>query len=290
MSTAFSLFVIIGTLGSLIVFTLLLLMNRKVENPGQTTGHVYDGIEEYDNPMPAWWFWGFLLSIVFALGYLIYYPGLGNFPGLSGWTSIDRLREQQQAADEQYGPVFAQYRDVPVEELAGNTVAMRMGQRLFANNCAQCHGTAGTGSMGFPNLTDDSWQWGGSVDQIRATLTNGRQAAMPSWSGVLDEYGIRDVTEYLLQISGQDANTEQATAGAQQFTRLCAACHGGDGTGQALLGAPDLTDNVWLYGGSREQIADVLRNGRNGNMPAFEQRLGDDRIHILSAYVRSLAQ
>lgn len=290
MSTGFSLFVIIGTLGSLIVFTLLLVMNRKVKNPGQTTGHVYDGIEEYDNPMPAWWFWGFLLSILFAFAYLIYYPGLGNFPGLSGWTSTGQLVADQQAADQRYGPIFAQYQDIPIDELATVTPAMRMGQRLFANNCAQCHGVAGTGSPGFPNLTDGNWQWGDSADQIKATLMHGRQAVMPAWSGVLDEYGIRDVTEFVLQLSGREVIAQQASAGAAHYARLCAACHGTDGSGQPLLGAPNLTSNSWLYGGTREQIADVLRNGRNGMMPGFAERLGDDRVHILSAYVRSLSQ
>lgn len=289
MSTGFSLFVIIGTLGSLLVFTLLLLLNRKVSNPGQTTGHEYDGIEEYDNPLPAWWFWGFLLSIVFALGYLIYYPGLGNFEGLSGWTSAGQLAEQQAEADERFGPIFAQYRAIPVEELATIPAAMRMGQRLFATSCAQCHGSAGSGAYGFPNLTDHEWQWGQSVEQVQATLQNGRVAVMPAWSAVLDAYGIRDVTEYVVQMSGREADAGQATAGQTQFNQFCAACHGLDGKGQPMLGAPDLTNDIWLYGGSREQITDVLRNGRNGRMPGFADRLDEDRIHILNAYVRSLA-
>jgi len=289
MSNAFSLFVIIGTLGSLLVFTLLLVLNRKVSNPGQTTGHEYDGIEEYDNPLPAWWFWGFLLSIVFALGYLIYYPGLGNFEGLSGWTSAKQLAQQQAEADERFGPVFAQYRAIPVEELATVPAAMRMGQRLFATSCAQCHGSAGSGAYGFPNLTDHEWQWGLSVDQVQATLQNGRMAMMPAWSAVLDAYGIRDVTEYVVQLSGREADAGQAATGQAQFNQFCAACHGMDGKGQPLLGAPDLTNDIWLYGGSREQITDVLRNGRNGRMPGFSDRLDEDRIHILNAYVRSLA-
>lgn len=289
MSTGFSLFVIIGTLGSLAVFTALLIMNRKSNNPGQTTGHVFDDIEEYDNPLPAWWFWGFLLSIVFALGYLIYYPGLGNFAGLSGWTSAEQLAQQQADAEERYGPVFAQYRDIPVAELASIPAAMRMGQRLFANNCAQCHGTAGTGSYGFPDLTDAEWQWGNSDELIAHTLNNGRQAAMPAWSGVVNAIGIRDLTEYVMQISGRDAIADQAAAGQQEYNRLCAACHGADGTGQPMLGAPDLTNDIWLYGGTREQITDVLRNGRNGQMPGFADRLDENRLHILNAYVKSLS-
>lgn len=289
MSSGFSLFVIFGTLGSLLAFTLLLLLNRHVSNPGQTTGHEYDGIEEYDNPLPAWWFWGFLLSIVFALGYLIYYPGLGNFGGLSGWTSSGQLAEQQADADERFGPIFAQYRAIPVEELATIPAAMRMGQRLFATRCAQCHGSAGSGTYGFPNLTDHEWQWGKSVEQVQATLQNGRVAVMPAWSAVLDAYAIRDVTEYVVQMSGRDADAGQSAAGQTQFNQFCAACHGLDGKGQPMLGAPDLTNEIWLYGGSREQITDVLRNGRNGRMPGFSDRLDDDRLHILNAYVRSLA-
>lgn len=289
MSTGFSLFVTLGTLGSLLVFVLLLLMNRKVKNPGQTTGHEFDGIEEYDNPMPAWWFWGFMLSILFALGYLIWYPGLGNFAGIGGWTSANQLARQQAEADERYGPVFAQYRTVPVEELANDPAAMRMGQRMFANHCAQCHGTAGTGSYGFPNLVDDEWQWGSSAEQTHATLANGRQATMPAWSGVLNAIGIRNVTEYVIQLSGREPVADQAAAGKVEYDRYCAACHGPEGRGQPMLGAPDLTNNIWLYGGSREQITDVLRNGRNGRMPGFADRLDDNRLHILNAYVRNLS-
>lgn len=289
MSTGYSLFVIFGTLGSLLAFTLLLLLNRNVSNPGQTTGYEYDGIEEYDNPLPAWWFWGFLLSIVFALGYLIYYPGLGNFPGLSGWTSSGQLAQQQAEAEERFGPIFAQYRAIPVEELATIPAAMPMGQRLFATSCAQCHGSAGSGTYGFPNLTDDEWQWGKSVEQVQATLQNGRVAVMPAWSAILDAYGIRDATEYVVQMSGREADAGQATAGQAQYTQFCAACHGVDGKGLPMLGAPDLTNDIWLYGGSREQITDVLRNGRNGRMPGFADRLDENRIHILNAYVRSLA-
>ena len=289
MSTGFSLYVIIGTLGSLLAYTLLLVMNRKVKKPGETTGHEFDGISEYDNPLPAWWFWGFLLSIIFALGYLIWYPGLGNFEGLSGWSSIGQLEDQQAEADERYGPVFAQYRNVPVEELANDAAAMRMGQRMFANNCAQCHGSAGTGSHGFPNLTDEEWLWGNNAEQIHATLSNGRQATMPAWSGVLNAIGVRNVTEYVIQLSGREPVADQAAQGKVEYDRLCAACHGAEGKGQPLLGAPDLTNNIWLYGGSREAITETLNNGRNGRMPGFADRLDDDRLHILNAYVRSLS-
>lgn len=289
MSTGFSLFVIVGTLGSLLVYALLLFMNRRVKNPGQTTGHEFDGISEYDNPLPAWWFWGFALSILFALGYLIWFPGLGNFQGIGGWTSYGQLEDQQAEADERYGPVFAQYRNVPVDELAKDPAAMRMGQRMFANNCAQCHGSAGTGSHGFPNLTDEEWLWGNSPEQIHATLANGRQATMPAWGAMLNAIGIRNVTEYVIQLSGREPVADQAALGKVEFDRLCAVCHGADGKGQQLMGAPDLTNNIWLYGGSREEITETLLNGRNGRMPGFADRLDDNRLHILNAYVRSLS-
>ena len=148
MSSAFSWFVILGTLGSLAGYFLLLYLNRTTKNPGRTTGHVYDGIEEYDNPLPAWWFWGFIISILFALGYLLYYPGLGNFTGFGAWSQVGELTDDQDAADERYGPIFAQYAAVPVDDLVNDPAAMRMGRRLFATNCSVCHGTAGTGREG----------------------------------------------------------------------------------------------------------------------------------------------
>jgi len=291
MSTGFSWFVIIGTLGSLLVFFLLLWMNRKVSSkPGETTGHVYDGIEEYDNPMPAWWFWGFILSIVWGIGYLIWYPGLGNFPGLGGWTSEGRLAQQQAEAEERHGQVFAQYSDVEIDDLVEISAAMNMGRRLFAQNCAPCHGAAGTGSEGFPNLTDGIWQWGGEANQIRSSITTGRRGLMPGWVQALGEDGVVEVTEYTLQLSGRDVDEELAEAGAARYASTCVACHGADGGGQTMLGAPALNDDNWLYGGRREQVASVIRDGRTGEMPAFGQRLGDDRVHVLAAYVKYLSQ
>lgn len=291
MSTGFSWFVIIGTLGSLLVFFLLLWMNRKVSSkPGETTGHVYDGIEEYDNPMPAWWFWGFVLSIVYALGYLIWYPGLGNFPGLADWTSEGRLAQQQAQAEERHGQVFAQYRDVEIDELVQISAAMNMGRRLFSQYCSQCHGAAGTGSEGFPDLTNDIWQWGGAANQIRSSIATGRRGLMPGWVQALGEDGVAEVTEYTLQLSGREVDEALAEAGAARYASMCVACHGADGGGQPALGAPALNDDNWLYGGSREQVASVIRDGRTGEMPPFAQRIGDDRVHVLTAYVRYLSQ
>ena len=287
MSSFFSWFVIIGTLASLLYFFLLLQMNRTGNKPGETTGHNYDGIEEYDNPLPAWWYWGFIFSIVFGIGYLLYYPGLGNFPGLSGWTQVGQLEAEQALAEARYGPIFAQYRDIPVAELANNPAAMKMGHRLFINNCAVCHGAAATGSFGFPNLTDSEWLWGG--ENIETTLTHGRTAAMPAWQSVLGDAGVQEVTEYVLQLAGREVDADLSARGEVHFTTYCTACHGLEAKGQAMFGAPDLTNEIWLYGNSRMRIEHVIKNGRNGVMPAFEPRLGADKVHILAAYVKSLS-
>lgn len=290
MSNAFSWFVIIGTLGSLLAFFLILYMNRHTSNPGKTTGHSYDGIEEYDNPMPAWWFWGFVISILFGIGYLLYFPGLGNFAGFGGWTQVGALESAQDDADERYGPLFAQYAAIPVDELRQDVAAMRMGRRLFATNCSVCHGSAGTGSEGFPNLTDHEWLWGSDAEQIKTTIMNGRTAMMPAWGPALQEQGVQEVAEYVMQLSGREVNAELASAGKTRFDMFCVACHGPEGAGQPMMGAPALNNEIWLYGNSRLRIEDAIRNGRNGQMPAFAERLGEDKVHILSAYVKSLQQ
>ncbi len=288
MSTGMSVFVIVGTLGSLLFYFLLLQMNRKVTRPGKTTGHVYDGIEEYDNPLPAWWYWGFILSIVFALAYLAYYPGLGNFKGLGGWTQIGQLEEEQKRADEKYGPIFAKYREIPVSELTGVPAAMKMGRRIFVNNCSVCHGATGTGAFGFPNLTDGEWMWGSTDEDIVTTISQGRTAAMLAWGDILGDSGVTEVAEYVEQMVGRDVDGEIADKGKVHFQTYCVACHGPEGKGQKIFGAPDLTNDIWLYGNSRARIEHVIRNGRNGVMPSFRDKLGDDKVHILAAYVKSL--
>jgi cytochrome c oxidase cbb3-type subunit 3 len=270
----------------------VLFANRKREQQpaDKTTGHEYDGIQEYDNPLPAWWFYMFVITIVWGIGYLIIYPGMGNFPGVLGWTQIAQHDREVAAADEKFRAMRDRYLALPVEEIAADPAVIKMGMRMFGNNCAQCHGADAKGAYGFPNLTDDDWIYGGDPAAIKATLVNGRQAVMPAWQQVLGDSGISETTEYLLKINGRDANEVQAEAGSKHFATYCAACHGADGTGNPALGAPNLTNGVWLYGGSREQIAHSLRVGRNGQMPAFEDTLSEDKIHILTAYVYSLGK
>ncbi|MCB1643861.1 MAG: cytochrome-c oxidase, cbb3-type subunit III [Pseudomonadales bacterium] len=291
MSSAVSWFVTIATLVSLLVFFLILQLNKSVSRPGQTTGHDYDGIQEYDNPLPAWWYWGFMFTIVFGIGYLIYYPGLGNYKGVSGWTQVGQLEADQKEADDKYGPIFAQYRSVPVEELATNPAALKMGHRMFINNCSVCHGATGEGSFGFPNLTDSEWLWGSEGATIETTIIGGRKAAMPAWEGVLNDSQITEVTEYVLSMSARpDVDQALADKGQQHFMTFCAACHGPEGKGQTMFGAPDLTNDIWLYGNSRSRIEYAIKKGRNGEMPAFANKLGEDKVHILAAYVKSLSQ
>ena len=290
MSSGISWFVIIGALGSLAGFFLLLWLNKNISRPGQTTGHSYDGIEEYDNPLPAWWYWGFILTIVFALGYLIYYPGLGNYPGLSGWTSVKQLEEAQAVAKARYEPIFAKYRSIPVEQLAKNPQANKIGRRLFTTNCSACHGATAKGSFGFPNLTDEEWMWGGTGDAIETTISGGRNAAMPAWQPVLGDSGVEAVANYVMSLSGREVDEALAKQGAVTFQTYCAVCHGPEAKGNPIFGAPNLTNEIWLYGNSKLRIEHVIKNGRNGQMPSFKEKLGEDKIHILAAYVMSLSR
>lgn len=290
MSSAVSWFVIVGTVGSLIVFFLLLHLNKNISRPGKTTGHSYDGIEEFDNPLPAWWYWYFVLTIVFGAGYLIYYPGLGNFPGIGDWTQIGQLEEAQAVARDKYGHIFAQYSDVPIDTLADDPRVVKMGRRLFATNCSVCHGARGKGSYGFPNLTDEEWLWGGSAEAIETTILNGRNAAMAAWQQVLGDAGVTEVASYVMSLSGRDVDEDEARKGAVHFQTYCAVCHGPDGKGNPMFGAPDLTNEIWLYGNSRLRIEHTIKNGRNGMMPSFKDKLGEDKVHILAAYVKSLGR
>ena len=292
MASFWSMWIIVLTSVTIVGLIWVLFANRKREQQpaDKTTGHEYDGIQEFDNPLPAWWFYMFVITIVWGVGYLIIYPGMGNFPGVLGWTQIQQHDREVSAADERYRAMRDRYLALSVEEIATDPAVIKMGQRMFGNNCAQCHGADAQGSYGFPNLTDNDWIYGGEPDAIKATLINGRQAVMPAWQQILGDSGISEATEYLLAINGRDADEALAEAGSKHFATYCAACHGADGAGNPALGAPNLTNGVWLYGGSREQIAHSLRAGRNGQMPAFENTLSEDKIHILTAYVYSLGK
>ncbi|MEH6443006.1 MAG: cytochrome-c oxidase, cbb3-type subunit III [Oceanospirillaceae bacterium] len=296
MSPFWSAWISIITLAVIFGCTALLYSVRKSEKfkdaTEETTGHEFDGIGELDNPLPSWWLYLFMGTIVYSLGYLIAYPGLGNFKGLIGWTSTGQWEEEVQYANDTYAPVFAKYAALPAQELLKeeNRAGLLMGQRMFANNCTVCHGTAATGAYGFPNLTDNNWLYGGSIDTIKTTITNGRIGSMPAWGSVLGESGVRDMTSYVLSLSGTENIDADAVARAKpKFQALCIACHGTEGKGTQALGAPNLTDNTWLYGGSYEKVAHTIRTGRSGVMPAHKDLLSEDKINLISGYVYSLS-
>ena len=286
MNTGWHWFVVAGLILSLAAMFWLLLTNRQ-KSEG-TTGHEWDGIHELDNPLPMWWVGMFVVTMIFALGYVAFYPGLGNFQGAGGWSSQGQHDAEVARHDQRFAPLYAELGSMDEEALAQDKRGMQVGRRLFLNHCSTCHGVNAGGTFGFPNLTDDEWQWGNDYDDIRATLANGRVAQMVPWGAALGEDGVVNVANYVLKLSGQAHDADAAAQGATQYNVMCVACHGADGKGNKLFGAPDLTNDIWLYGGSLEQIIFTLNNGRQGNMPAQSDILSDDKIHILTTYIRSL--
>lgn len=257
---------------------------------GETTGHSWDGLEEYNNPLPRWWLWLFYFTLIFGVIYFALYPGLGNFQGLLGWSQERQYQQEMDQAEAKYGPIFAAFAAKDIPSLAQDPEALQVGQRLFLNYCAQCHGSDARGALGFPNLRDEEWLYGSDPQAIKTTILDGRQGAMPAWGAVVGEQGVEELTAYVLTLAGRRADSRLAEAGRQKFTMYCVACHGADGTGNPMLGAPDLTNDIWLYGGSKGAIAKTIRDGRNGHMPAHRDFLGEDKVHLLAAYVYSLSQ
>jgi cytochrome c oxidase cbb3-type subunit 3 len=287
-------FVIIITVGSILGCWWLLHWTKGVSDrsgdEAGSTGHVWDeNITELNTPLPRWWLYLFNITIVFALVYLAVFPGLGNFGGFLGWTQIDQYEEEIAQASVAQESVFSRFRDMDAAALMADEEARGIGGRLFGNNCAMCHGSDGRGAKGFPNLADNDWQWGGSFEQILLTLENGRQAAMPPLAAALGEQGVPEVVAYVQTLSGQKADAGMAAAGEAKFQMVCMACHGMDGKGNPLLGAPNLTDDIWLYSSDPTDIEYAIRNGRNGKMPAFGNTLSEDHRRLLAAYVLGLS-
>ncbi len=296
MTSFWSFWVSIISLGSIFGSLWLIYITRKSQTTDteteKTMGHTFDGIEEYDNPLPKWWMYMFVGTCIFALAYYALYPGLGNYKGLLGWTQVNQWEKEVQTAEEKYGPIFEAYAATPIDELVQDAEAMKVGQRLFANNCAVCHGSAGRGAIGFPNLTDDDWLYGGTEEAIKATLINGRMGNMPAkgLNPAMTNAQVDDMVHYLLSFSDRSDNAEAAERGAAMYQTACAACHGADAKGNQAIGAPNLTDNIWLYGSTPKRISHTLLYGRAGVMPAQLERLGEEKIHLLTAYVKSLSQ
>ena len=291
MTSCWSYWIIILTTISIVGLTWILLANRKgtARSGDNTTGHVYDGIEEFDNPLPAWWFYMYLLSIIWGVGYLVVYPGMGNYPGLLGWTQLGQHEAEVTKADAKFRHMRDKYLALPVAEIASDPAVLKMGQRMFANSCAQCHGADAKGRYGFPNLTDNDWLYGSGADDIKTTITAGRQGVMPAWGDIIKDSGVKEATAYILSLSGREGNAADITAGEAVYNTYCVACHLADGSGNRAMGAANLANGIWLYGGSPAQISQTIRSGRNGVMPAHKDTLSEDKIHILTAYVYSLS-
>jgi len=254
------------------------------------TGHVWDGdLRELNNPLPRWWMWMFLLSCIFGLVYLVLYPGLGSFPGILGYSTRGSLMESMTTSNDELKPVYAKYVNMDIIDVAADPKAREMGQRLFLNSCAQCHGSDAGGAKGFPNLADHDWLYGGTPENIKATITYGRAGVMPSFAAVLTSGQIKDVANYVRSLSGLPADELRVARGAEIFKANCVACHGGDGKGNTAIGAPNLTDKTWLYGGSEATITETLTKGRNAMMPAQDKVLSPEKIQVLTAYVWGLS-
>lgn len=353
MSSFWSIWITVLTLGTLVGCYLLLRMclkNFAGVPEGESMGHTFDGIEELNNPLPKWWSTFFLLTIIWGFGYLLMFPGLGNWEGLTKWTSSNQgilnLKESEekaafakseaakkdglfgviveydreiQRADEKYNPIFATYAALSIKEIAASQAqeidfevsddveltpeqqklvyskeALKVGQRLFLQNCSQCHGSDAGGTTGFPDLTDNDWLYGNTPEAIKETIMHGRKAqGMIAWQTMLGgEQGVKDVAAFVLSLSNREAKEGNAAEGKAKFA-MCTGCHGDEGQGSAVLGlpmgAPNLSDNVWLYGGSERVVQESIRNGRAGVMPAWNKILGEEKVHLVSAYVYSLS-
>jgi len=269
---------------------LIFAARRRVMAGDNTTGHVWDeDLRELNNPLPRWWMWLFVLTVVFAGGYLAVYPGLGSAPGSFKWTSAGQHADEVAKARAATAPLFAGFAAKSIPDLAHDPKAMAIGERLFANNCAACHGSDAHGSKGFPNLTDKDWLWGGTPERIKETITEGRQGMMPQLAAAVgNSDDVRNVANYVLSLSGSPHNSIAAQLGQSKFT-VCAACHGPDGKGNPAMGAPNLTDKVWLHGWGEDAIIAMVTNGKTNVMPAHGTRLTPEQIHVLTAYVWGLS-
>ena len=264
---------------------------RPGDPPADATSHHWDGdLTEYNKPMPRWWINLFYLTIVFGIGYLVWYPGLGAFAGTSRWSSRGQLAAEQSAAEKTLEERFAGIDSTSIDVIARDPNAVLTGRRIFANNCAMCHGSDARGGKGFPNLTDDRWQWGGQPSDILATIQNGRQAAMPPFAAALgSEANVTATAVYVQSLSGQTVDPLLANEGKQIFSGICAACHGTEGKGNPAIGSADLTDDYWLYSNSLDDIRRAIHEGHNGQMPAHKELLGETRTRLVAAYVYSLS-
>lgn len=291
MSAAWSWFIILITAAYIVAILWLLFANaRKLPKESvaaDNTGHVWDDdITELNNPLPRWWFFSFVLTIVFSLGYLAFYPGLGNFAGKLGWSSEGAMHAELNETHAKLENLYAGFRDRPLDVLAADPAATKVGRNVFANNCAACHGTDARGAKGYPNLVDGDWLYGGDPDTVLASVLNGRHGLMPPLAATLPGNGVDEVANYTLSLSGLAHDKRLALEGKPKFEAICSACHGMEGKGMQALGAPNLTDDIWLYGNPDvASIRDGIVNGRSGVMPAWEPIIGKDQSRLAVAWL-----
>jgi cytochrome c oxidase cbb3-type subunit 3 len=297
--------VIVGTVASIGYCAWLLVVSSRIKMKGapapgkqaDTTGHTWDGdLAEYNNPLPRWWMWLFWITIAYAVIYLVFYPGLGRAPGLLGWTSADAAAKESAAVDAKTKPLYDKYLAMDLKQVAADPQARAMGERLFLNNCAQCHGSDAGGSRGFPSLRDGDWLWGGAPETVRESIANGRMGVMPALGPALGDDGVKNVVAYVRSLSGLTHDSLRGQQGKASFEQYCAACHGVDGKGNQAVGAPNLTDAIWLYGSSEATIAEGINKGRHLGldenhlpMPSHKASLGDGKVQLLAAYVWGLS-
>lgn len=271
-----------------LLYTQRAWLGRVVEEK-EDTGHVWDGtLTELNTEVPRWWTIMYILFCVFALAYLFLYPGLGTYKGKLGYTSASEVKADQDRLNEQIKPIYARFNEMPITEVAHDPEAREIGQRLFLNNCAQCHGSDAKGAVSFPNLTDNDWLYGGDPEQISQTITKGRHGNMPPWGAVIKPADASDIAQYVRSLSGLASDDLRIVPGKRGFETFCVACHGAEGKGNTALGAPNLTDNVWLFGSSEASIVSTIMNGRENIMPPQEGILNEDQIRILTAWVWGL--
>ncbi|HUO79058.1 MAG TPA: cytochrome-c oxidase, cbb3-type subunit III [Steroidobacteraceae bacterium] len=280
-----------------IVFAVWLLLTTIGAKPGdqkagpETTGHTWDGdLQEYNNPLPRWWLGLFYFTVAFAVAYLVLFPGFGDFRGTLGWSQVGQWQAQTAEANAVAARELGRFAGKSVEELARDPAAIKVAKNLFAANCSMCHGSDARGAKGFPNLTSPNLSWGRDAEAIVATIGGGRQGVMPAWGAVLGADGVEAVANYVVSLSGRAApEPALVAAGKEKFDTVCLACHGPDGKGNPALGAPNLTDEYWIYGGSLPAIKETITNGRSNKMPAHLELLGEQKVKLLAGYVYSLS-
>ncbi len=297
-SGGWSIYIGAATLLSLVACLVLLFVaaRRKVVlradgTPEETTGHVWDeDLTELNNPLPRWWMWLFIITVVFSFAYLWLYPGIGSAQGSLQWSSTAQYQDERAQAHQQAAPLYAKLAAMSPEQLAADAQAMGVGERLFVNHCATCHGSDARGSKGFPNLTDSDWLWGGTPEKIKETIAAGRQGLMPPMAAAVGSAtDVRNVANYVLSLSGSAHDNIAAQLGRDKFG-ACAACHGAGGKGNPVLGAPNLADKTWLHGWGEQAVVSVIVNGKSNQMPAHAERLSAEQIHVLAAYVWQLSR